>query len=359
MLFDEEYRHGGGAVGAGCTDMSINVNPLGTPDFVINAIRESAALVHRYPDAKCRGLLAGISKMYGLPPEYVICGNGADELIYNYAAAMEAGSIALIYAPAFAEYERALMANKADIRFHITGGAQNVESPIFDNDFKMQKSDIKDEEIECADTVIVCMPSNPAGQLIDRDVLEYLLVKCRTYDTACLLDISFYELTDEFDESYIAGLVNEFPNLCVLSSFTKTYAIAGLRLGYMLCSDARLIRKISSWQPCWNVSLAAQYVGEECLKHRDYVEESRRFIRREREYLYDNLLRCVSKVCKSQANYILFYEPQLDCSKLLSSGIKIRDCSDYVGLGKGFFRTCVGSHEDNEKLIKIICGKGD
>jgi adenosylcobyric acid synthase len=333
MLVNEKYVHGGGKMGDDCTDMSVNINPLGTPEPVIRAIRESALEVCRYPDAYCTELTRGIGEMYGLPSEYVICGNGADELIYNFASLFESGSKAVIYAPAFAEYERALRAQNISVEY---------------------RTNINNIDLCGVNAVFLCNPSNPVGQLVDRNVLEQLIEKCSETNAKCFLDICFYELTQQFDAHYIGLLVEKFPNLCVLSAFTKTYAIPGVRLGYLMCSDTELISKISARQQCWNVSLVAQRAGVECLKCGDYVERSRRFIAKEREFLTENLKKYVQKIYHSDTNYILFYAPNLTADKLKEQGVIVRDCSDYVGLGKGYFRTCVGTHADNERLIEAV-----
>jgi adenosylcobyric acid synthase len=98
----------------------------------------------------------------------------------------------------------------------------------------------------------------------------------------------------------------------------------------------------------------AQRAGIACFECGDYVEKSRQFIAKEREFLSENLKKYVQKVYPSDANYILFYDQNLTSEKLKKQGVVVRDCSDYVGLGRGYFRTCVGTHADNEKLIEAV-----
>jgi threonine-phosphate decarboxylase len=90
------------------------------------------------------------------------------------------------------------------------------------------------------------------------------------------------------------------------------------------------------------------------------VQRSREYIAVGRTDLYEKLSNIVTRVYRSDANYILFYEPRLSSEALKAYRISVRDCSDYFGLGKGYFRTCVGLHENNEALvgaIKAILGK--
>lgn len=345
MLVNERYVHGGRYNDKKYIDMSVSINPYGTPEPVMNAMQEALYEVCGYPDAACRELVDKLSKEYALPPECIICSNGADEIIYNYASVLGAGASALIYAPAFAEYERALSAYGVKINYHILNEKRG---------FKMQMSDIDDDEIAQADAVFICMPSNPAGQLIERNVLEKLADTCKRLKTKCFLDMCFYELTMDYNICYVTYLVNQYSNLCVLSAFTKTYAIPGVRLGYMLSRDTKLIHDISRRQQCWNVSVIAQRAGIACLDCTDYVEASRAFIEKEREYIYNNLLNLVDKVYKSYANYVLFYDEYINCKMLNEYGIQIRDCFDYVGLKAGYYRVCIGKHDDNVKLIEAL-----
>lgn len=345
MLVNERYVHGGRHSDKEFIDMSFNINPCGTPETVMNAMQEALHEVCGYPDATCGGLVDKLGKEYGLPYDCIICGNGADEIIYNYASILGAGASALIYAPAFAEYERALSAYGVKINYHILNEKRG---------FKMQMSDIDDDEIAQADAVFICMPSNPAGQLIERNVLEKLADTCKRLKTKCFLDMCFYELTMDYNICYVTYLVNQYSNLCVLSAFTKTYAIPGVRLGYMLSRDTKLIHDISRRQQCWNVSVIAQRAGIACLDCTDYVETSRAFIKKEREYIYNNLLELVDKVYKSDANYVLFYDEYINCQMINEYGIQIRNCFSYAGLKMGYYRVCVGKHDDNVKLIKAL-----
>ncbi len=345
MLVNERYVHGGRYSDKKYIDMSVNINPYGTPEKVMNAMQEALYEVRGYPDAGCTELVDKLSKEYALPKECIICSNGADEIIYNYASVLGAGSKALIYAPAFAEYERALSAYGVNIDYHMLDEACG---------FKMKMSDIDIDEITSSDAVFICMPSNPAGQLIERNVLERLMDICKRHKIKCFLDICFYELTMDYDIYYITYLVNQYSNLCVVSSFTKTYAIPGVRLGYMLCHDTKMMRNISRRQQCWNVSVIAQRAGTACLDCTDYVNDSRAFIEKEREYIYNNLLKLVDKVYKSDANYVLFYDKYINCKMLNEYGIQIRNCFDYEGLGMGYYRVCVGKHDDNTKLIEAL-----
>lgn len=348
MIIDEEYVHGGNADNCIHSDMSVNVNPCRIPESVKTAINAAVEHADRYPDPYCSELVNMISEKYNVRKSHIVCGNGADELIYNYASAIAGqgkSKKALIYEPSFAEYERSLSANGVEVAHHILSEK---------NEFEICDEDIIEDEIKSSDVIYLCMPSNPAGKKIAENTLERILDICKCYGTRCFLDMCFYELTEEYSASYVSRLVEKYDILTCLFAFTKTFAIPGVRLGYLISGDERLARRIREFQPMWNVSSLAQAAGVACEKSGDYLEASVKLIAKERYFLAEQLEKCVDRVYGSEANYILFYDENISGKKLAERGIKLRDCSDYHGLGKGYYRTCVGTHEENEELISAI-----
>ena len=108
MLYQTENQHGGDVYGGGITlDFSANTNPLGTPPGVLEAVRRGLPQLHRYPDPYCRRLVAAIAAHEQVPESYVLCGNGAAELIYAFCAAAKPRTAAET-APTFAEYAQGL-----------------------------------------------------------------------------------------------------------------------------------------------------------------------------------------------------------------------------------------------------------
>lgn len=131
--------------------------------------------------------------------------------------------------------------------------------------------------------------------------------------------------------------------------------MAGVRLGYGVCSDTGLMRSLINTGQPWSVSTIAQQAGVAALKEEQYVEDSLKFINTERSWLMNELGRLGIKVYPSKANYVFFHTPHLHfAEKLANQGIFIRDCSNYKGLEKGYYRTAVRLREENVKLLKAI-----
>lgn len=146
----------------------------------------------------------------------------------------------------------------------------------------------------------------------------------------------------------------DHPSLFILKAFTKRYAIAGIRLGYGISADAKLLEKMEQVTQPWNVSSLAQAAGVAALGEEDYVNEGRRLIWKEREYLREELSRLGYKLYDSRANYIFFYSERPLWEDCKNRGVLIRDCSNYPGLGQGYYRIAVRTHEENQKLIQVL-----
>lgn len=150
------------------------------------------------------------------------------------------------------------------------------------------------------------------------------------------------------------GLLGQSPNLLILKAFTKLYAIAGLRLGYCLCSDTALLGRLREAGQPWAVSGPAQAAGMAALGETEYVQAVRALIRAQRPRLAQALARLGLRVIPGEANYLLFHSPVPLEEPLRERGILIRDCSNYHGLSRGWYRTAVRDGADNGRLLAAL-----
>ena len=201
------------------------------------------------------------------------------------------------------------------------------------------------------DAVFLCTPNNPTGQLIAPDLLEDICRVCKDRGIRLFLDECFLDLSG--GPSMKAALA-DFPGLFLLRAFTKTYAMAALRLGYCLSADRALLAAMSRTAQPWNVSGPAQAAGVAALASGDYLERSRKLIREERAFLAGELEKLGLAPCPSQANYLLFYSPEDLFTPLLERGVLIRDCSNYHGLGPGWYRAAVRTREENLRFLEAL-----
>lgn len=335
-------EHGGNIYGYGdILDFSSNINPLGPPESVRAAYLASAETMDRYPDSSCTELRSKLSLHFGLPAENIVCGNGAADLIYRSVHALRPKS-ALLCRPCFGEYEKALAETECRISEYFL---RESEGFILGEDFLSAVSN-------GYDMVILCSPNNPTGRLIPPHILETTAEICRDNGTVLICDECFMGFTGLASTHSLTNFMND--NCIVLGAFTKLYAMAGLRLGYMLCGNASTAEKIAGSGQYWSVSSPAQAAGIAALDELDYVERTIELIRREREFLTNELTALGLKVCPSDADFLLFrFETEL-YDLMLTKGILIRRCDSFRGLDSSYYRIAVKNHKDNSRFIDTL-----
>ena len=336
--------HGGNVYGREVRlDFSVNINPLGMPQGVRQAITEYTAWDETYPDIECTDLRRAIAQKEGIAPEQILCGNGASELLMAVvrAAAPEKCAIA---APSFSGYERAVRAAGAEPVFyelsHDTGFGYET---VCDRLSKMT-----------VQMLFLCNPNNPTGGTVDRAFLIAAAERCRECGCLLVVDECFNKFLDDAEAVTMKPYLEQYPNLVILDAFTKIYAMPGLRLGYCMTANERIREKMRSVMQPWSVSTLAQVAGEAALEEEFYVYEVRTVIREERSFLEHEMRKLGLTVFSARANFIFFKAPEDLAEKLLAKSILIRDCSNYRGLKKGYFRIAVRGHRENEALMRAF-----
>ena len=343
MLYGTQNPHGGDVYGEEVIlDFSANTNPYGTPESVLHAIREVLPQVHRYPDPYCRRLTQAIAEFEGVPQAYILCGNGAADIIYAYCEALRP-KLALELAPTFSEYSLGLNRVGCRVeRYYLT----QEKGFSLDDGFLTCLTRMQPE------VVILCSPNNPTGRPISPALLEKILVICKEKSIRLFLDECFLDLSHQGKS--MKPFLAEYPGLFLLKAFTKSYGMAGIRLGYCMSSDGGLLEAMARTTQPWNVSTLAQAAGVAALGEQAFLEKTRALIARERPWLREALEGLGFWVCPSCANYLLFRGPVGLHEKLKRKQIAIRNCDNYPGLGPGWYRVAVRLHEENEMLIETI-----
>ena len=323
-------------------DFSANINPLGMPQGVKQAAIRALEDCARYPDPACRRLSKALGEHEQVPPEQVICGNGAADLIFRIVLAQRPRK-AVLTAPSFAEYQAALA---------VTNCAIDYEYLEAEKDFALTKSFLERLGGD-VDLVFLCNPNNPTGKRVSVELLGEIMGRCREKDILLVLDNCFEGF---LEEPPIRGLP-PYQNVFVLKAFTKLYAMAGLRLGYGLCRDQNLLREMHRRAQPWSVSLPAQEAGIAALREKEYVAQSRWLVQKERSFLMTGLRSLGLQVYDSEANFILFRAgtDTLD-TKLRKQGILIRNCGNFPGLTPNYYRIAVRTRKENQHLLACLAG---
>lgn len=335
-------------------DFSINLNPLGMPEAVTAWLRESLQDSLRgweqYPDPECEKLNRLISELYHVRQSRILCGNGAAELIYLLVRVIKPKK-ALVPAPTFFEYERALLSVGCQVEYYYLS-EQTGFVPDMENLAEQVTGDV--------DMVFFCNPNNPTGVPVPVKEVERLAKACHQNRAFLVLDECFCEFLDRQQEYSAVPLTAQYPQMAVLRALTKTYAMAGLRLGYGICGHENLWEKVRALRQPWSVSLIAQEAGAAVLAAHEYparqayLERARSLLREQRPVLSRGLSDLGFTVYDSQANFLLF-KSTWDCGEACRRrGILLRDCSNFVGLGPGYYRICVRRQEENRYLLEQL-----
>lgn len=348
-----EYGHGGDIYSQNIKmDFSANINPLGLPEGVKEALHSALSRCHRYPDSRCRSLVEELSLYHSLPKEWIICGNGGADLIFSLVFAQKPRR-AVIPAPSFSEYSQALQAAGCRITYF-----DLLPEDAFSLDADRFCSFLKGTGNLEGGMVFLCNPNNPTGLTVNRDEVRRIGQVCREKRAILAVDECFCELTKEPEKISGTSWLAENPWLFILKAFTKSYAMAGLRLGYGLCSNTELLEKINQVRQPWSVSLLSQEAGKAALGEREYRERTRRLIPIEREFLKEGLKRLGFQVWDSKANYLFFLDKERNGGELYrllkERGVLIRCCENYRGLTGQHYRICVKTREENQEFLEII-----
>jgi len=341
-------RHGGNitklAAAAGLPageilDFSANINPLGPPEWLRSLISARVGDIVNYPDPDCTDLVRAFAEHHCVPPEEVLMGNGETELLYLLPRVL-GKTRAVIPVPAYVDYAAgAKQAGMAVERIHLR------EERDFVPDLAEIEAALRGDEV-----VILGRPNNPTGSFPPAGDLRELAL--RRPETAFVVDEAFADFVS--GESLLAG--SRPPNLVVLRSLTKFYAIPGLRLGGVI-ADRQIIRRLRALLPPWSVNTLAQAAGAAALRDAPYAEETRRFVAERRGELIAELETVPGLfVYPGTANFLLIRidrgaiaAPEL-ARRLLEDGIAVRVCDNFAGLDGRFFRVAVRTAAENGRL---------
>jgi threonine-phosphate decarboxylase len=330
------------------SDFSSNINPLGISKKVIEAIQKNVCrLSSLYPDPKCMDLKKQLLNYLGidLTLECISVGNGATEIIHNFARAFVNDSV-VIPCPTFCEYEVASRRMRAHILF----------VPL--KNFRLD-AELVIERAKKQDAIFLCNPNNPTGLLSTYEIKK--IVEEIEPSTKVLIDESFIEFVDStHSRSSMVDKVKEFDNLVVLRSMTKSFGLAGLRLGYSI-SNPKLAERLLANTIHWNVNGIAQIAAVAALKDVKHLARGRAIIKKEREYMHSYMEKNMRsfKPMQSDANYFLIHLQNKDSlqardSMLLRNGVLVRDCSNFRGMGRDYIRVAVRKHKENLLLLDAM-----
>ncbi|QFF97899.1 aminotransferase class I/II-fold pyridoxal phosphate-dependent enzyme [Psychrobacillus glaciei] len=314
-------------------DFSENVNPLGPPAFVKERWESYEDLITKYPDPHGEPFLSAAANYHNAHVKNVMVGNGAAEIFASLAKRYENKRAILIH-PTFSEYATTLAPYHVYIKEIIAKQGLPLDE-LFD-------------EIEFAEVIYICRPNNPTGYLAPLEEIIQIATYAKRYKCEVILDEAFLDFIDE-RESFIPYL-NKFPNVIVVRSMTKMYAIPGLRLGYAITSES-IVNETRSKMPHWNSNAIATTIGAACLQEEEYRLRAISYAKEMREQFSTFLEKWNCVVLPSRTNFLCFQLPVPTKSSefflsLLAKGCVLRHTENFKGLDGKWFR--VGMKEKSQ-----------
>ena len=324
-------------------DFSANINPLGPPEWFRSLISSQLSSLVHYPDPECSPLVEAIAEHYRTDPQEIVVGNGSTELLYLLPQALPV-TRALIAVPAYIDYARAAQIAGLSIEWHALRESAG---------FKLDPNQMEDQ-ISGGEMVMLGQPNNPTGLTFDPQALRALAG--RHPETCFLIDEAFADFVEGVD-----SLARNRPsNVIVLLSFTKFYAVPGLRLGGALLAPAWAL-KVRELRPPWAVNTLAQQFGAAALRDLEYERAGRAYVGEQRLFLARALMSIpYLKVYPGEANFLFLRSdhPALNAPelarRLLAEGIAIRVCDNYQGLDARYFRVAVRTESENQRLAEAL-----
>ena len=346
-----EYSHGGNAVfengKENIIDLSANLNPLGIPENVRDAIIQEISNCAFYPDSFSGKLRKKIAEFEQVNPDWIFCANGTSDIIFRLPRATQAKKVALT-APTFLDYKRSSLSFGSEIIQYKLSAA---------NGFILDIGFLETLRMEFPCLVFVCNPNNPTGGLTDLILIKELLDYCQQRDAWLVVDECFMDFSEAADEYSSKVFLESHSNLIILKAFTKLFALPGIRLGYALCANKTLIDNFYFHGADWPVSNLAQTAGIAALDGAEsFIKQTVAYVSTERKVIESELTQLGFRIFGSQANYVFLQNtyPFDLCEELDKKGIRIRSCKNYSGLDNSYFRIAVSTKENNSTLLAAI-----
>lgn len=355
MNIRSQYQHGGSPQSdlarfdlkeRAVLDFSVNLNYLGPPAIIREKWMEILEKIESYPSIGGDGVGRYYHKKFGISSQNFLSGNGSTELIYLVPRVLRFKHVVII-TPSYHDYERA----------SLLAGARVTRFPLsFENKFSFPDMDKLIEALKNADALWLGRPNNPSGTMVPKEPLLELASKFQ--DKWFIFDEAFIQFTDKWKEN---SFLFDQPrsNILVIHSLTKFYALAGLRLGGIAGEEEVISRLRESKEP-WTVNGVANYVAPLLLGCDDYEHDTwvKVKVERDRTFIRLDKLRGFTPF-PSSTNFILCQWNKTNnmddlMGHLLSRGVYVRDCRNFLGLEKNFFRICLRSPDENDKLISTL-----
>lgn len=318
--------------------LNSNESPYNVPQDLKEYMKENVdkLFINRYPDTDALKLIHAISECYKVSPKNITCGVGSDELIDCILLSMlEEDDKVLIPYPSFSMYSEYVFLN--------SGIAIKVPLNLeFGYDVERMKQVIQREQPK---VIFICNPNNPTGCIMTREDIKSIL---EISQGVVVVDEAYEDFTNQ--PITMIPDINHYPNLIVLRTFSKAYALAGARVGYALANEA-LIKVINTVKSPYNLNVFSQCIATWAIQNKELFKANAKRIIEQRSYIEQGIQELGYKIYPSEANFIWTELPDAYYEQLIERKIYIRKIAlDH----KNYYRITVGTPEENEIFLNAL-----
>jgi len=344
-------------------DFSASINPLGLPASARLALNAAVPLTVHYPDPDGYELREALAEARGIDLDTIVLGNGSTELIYALPSALGIRH-GLVIGPTFTEYEQALIRAGGRCTYVFSRSNDSYAPPI-DQVREILRRQRKRQtgapgrggvDTQPVDAIFLCNPNSPTGQMVPKEIVLSLLQDVSRAGGMLVVDEAFIDYCERHS---VLGVAQSSSCLLVIRSFTKFFALPGLRVGYLV-GAADTVARVRAVLPPWSVNVFAQTAAVAALHDQRYRRLSLMFMRQERPRFIKRL-RGLSRLCvyPSRANFVLIELPLGLTASAVAQGLKkqgilVRDCLSIPGMNDRSLRVAVRRSLENDRLIAAL-----
>ena len=324
--------------------LASNENPYGTAPQVVKALEEKSSSAFVYPDDSMYELKESLATKFKVEDKNVIIGAGSDQVIeFCVHAKCDANSKVLMSKTTFAMYE--IYAKQT--------GATILKTPSDQHNLDEFREIYKKQG---ADVLFLCLPNNPLGECLDaKDVYEFL--EEIDENTLVVLDGAYQEYArykDGAKEIDVSEVTKKHSNVIYLGTFSKAYALGGMRVGYGIANE-QIIKSLLKLRPPFNITTLSLEAGIQALKCEDFVEEciEKNFeqMKRYEEYAKSKGFNYIPSYTNFITMYFDGYSSKDVSQKLLEKGVIVRDMTGY---GFNAIRITIGNETQNTRVFEVL-----
>ncbi len=324
--------------------LASNENPYGTSPLVVKKLEEVSKNAFIYPDDSMYELKDALANKFKVESSNVIIGAGSDQVIeFCVHAKCDENSKVLMSKTTFAMYE--IYAKQT--------GAKIIKTPKDEHDLDQFRELYKKEG---ADIIFLCLPNNPLGECLDAKEVEEFISEIDS-ETLIVVDGAYQEYASFKDGKKALNpseLISKYSNVIYLGTFSKAYALGGMRVGYGI-SNEDIIKILYKLRPPFNITTPTLAAAIESLKDEEFVAEciEKNFVQMKRyeEYSKDRGFEYI----ESYTNFITMkldgFSSKEVAQKLLERGVIVRDMTGY---GFNAIRITIGTDEQNTRVFKVL-----